>query len=214
MFGDRYFDLLRTYGVKPSFELLEKPEVLSRSGHIVSFTDVVATGQSTNVSLGEIAGHAIAGWHHRNKRKAFREHGIILTFMTVRPRPVFAKYGWPGRWKVDYSDYWAPEFDIQTPRGFTGELRPGASPIGYFPQYEEYRGMSDIVNLGNSETYADYVANSGTKAQDASETLASLTTVNPDNFDGLFLSTTVPHFFVQAHHRLRAYRLLSRRERI
>lgn len=214
MFGDRYFDVLRSYGVRANFELLEKPEVLGRSGHLVSFTDVVATGQSTSVSLGEIAGHAIAGWHHNNRRKAFREHGLIMSLLVIRPRAVFGMYGAPIRWKEDYSDFWAPEFDVQTPRGFSGYLRPGSSPIGYFPQYEEYRGMSDILNLGPSSTYRSYFANSGSADSGTPETLDSLREAKSSDFDDLFLSSSDPHCFVQAHHRLRAYRLLSRRERI
>ena len=212
-FGDRYFDILRSYGVRTNFELLEKPEYLGGSRHRVSFTDVVATGASTGVSVGDIAGHAITGVRHRMGGKSFREHGLVIGFACIRPRPVNKAFGWPGRHKLKHDDFWAPEYDFQTPVGWDSNARTDGTPIGYLPKFQEYRKVPDVFAQASrsgddkSSFTSSYVASFGSDTL----TLDALRKESPSDYDDLFIAESKDwHAYLQTYCGLKAYRLVAR----
>ena len=218
-YGDRYFDVLRSYGVRTNFEMLERPEYLGGSRHRVSFTDVVATGASTGVSVGDIAGHAITGVRHRMRRKSFREHGLVIGLLMLRPRPVHEYFGWPGRDKSAHDDFWAPEYDFQTPQGWNQYFRQsdtigsgGDNIVGYLPKFQEYRKLPDVLAFtkrGDSDSVlTEYVAN----FQGGS--LNGIRKEIPGNYDDLFVTGDKDwHFFAQNYVGLKSYRLVARHAR-
>ena len=144
-YGTRYIDILRSYGVRVNYQMLQRPEVIALSRKNVSITDVVGTG-STN--LGDLGGHGIAGLSLRVKRKSFPEHGTLLGLMTVRPRPM------AGRWisyldsARNFEDYYDPGLIHLPPVEMTrGDLSMGqtapSTVVGYHPWGEWYRREID-----------------------------------------------------------------------
>ena len=221
-YGDRYFDILRSYGVRTNFELLEKPEYLGGSRHRVSFTDVVATGASTGVSVGDIAGHAITAVRHRMSRKSFREHGLCMWFLGLRPRPVNQRAGWPGRDKASHEEFWAPEYDFQTPVGWDGQLSQGqgGTAIGYLPKFQEYRKLPDVmVNVpftGSSTLASDYMADFVPRSGGVADplTLDELRREIYTDYSDLFVTGTKDwHAISQTYFGQKAYRLVQRPQR-
>ena len=149
MFGDRYVDLLRSYGVRTGYNMLERPESLGKSRHVVSFTDIPATSDSGGVTVGDLAGHGIVGLHHRMPRKTFNEHGYIHGVIVVRPSQFINTVSPYDSYKKHVSDYWAPEFESQTAQEIedyvTSSGGNGGTPPGYVPKFQEYRKTNNFI---------------------------------------------------------------------
>ena len=146
MFGDRYIDVLRSYGVRTNFNMLERPEPLGKSRHVVSFTDIPATAttdQTDNATVGDLAGHGIVGLHHRMPRKTFQEHGYLFGMIVVRPSQFVDTLSPPDAVKSKVDQYWAPEFEAETAQEviqnqLSSQPTGATDVIGYLPKYQDF----------------------------------------------------------------------------
>ena len=225
MFGDRYVDLLRSYGVRTGYNMLERPEALGKSRHVVSFTDIPATSDSGGVTVGDLAGHGIVGLHHRMPRKTFNEHGYIHGVIVVRPSQFINTLSPPDSAKISVSDYWAPEFESQTAQDVNELLltsnpnAQGTDPVGYVPKFQEYRKTNNFIQKeyngdatwGNEWTFEQSITSS-----DTATIMSDLRKVDSTDYDSAFNSTsaTEPHFRALVHNGITAYRLCGKQSKI
>jgi hypothetical protein len=224
MFGDRYVDLLRSYGVRTGYNMLERPESLGKSRHVVSFTDIPATSDSGGVTVGDLAGHGIVGLHHRMPRKTFNEHGYIHGVIVVRPSQFINTVSPPDAVKYSVDKWWAPEFESQTAQEVeepccTDAGSSTADPVGYIPKFQEYRKTNNFIQKsykgsttwGNEWTFEQSI-NSG----DSSVIRDKLRKVTSTDYDNAFNSTsaTEPHFRALVHNGITAYRLCGPQQKI
>lgn len=91
-FGSRYVEYLRYLGVRSSDARLQRPEYLGGGKQVVQFSEVLQTGTPDDADspVGDMKGHGIAAARSNRYRRFFEEHGYVYTFLTVRPRTVYA----------------------------------------------------------------------------------------------------------------------------
>ena len=226
MFGNRYFDLLRSYGVRTNYNMLERPESLGKSRHVVSFTDIPATADTDGGStVGDLAGHGIVGLHHRMPRKTFSEHGYLHGVIVVRPSQFINEISPVDAFKTSPSDYWAPEWEMETAQGITAGMLSASTGqpdtvVGYTPKFQEYRKTNNFIQKtyngddtwGNEWTFEQGSPWNGNIPQ----TLDNLRKVDDTDYDSAFNSTsaTEPHFRALVHNGLTAYRLVGPQQKI
>lgn len=224
MFGDRYVDLLRSYGVRTGYNMLERPESLGKSRHVVSFTDIPATSDSGGVTVGDLAGHGIVGLHHRMPRKTFNEHGYIHGVIVVRPSQFINTVSPVDALKSSVGQYWAPEFESETAQETDLQLvssSPNTSnvPVGYLPKFQEYRKTNNFIQKSykGSDTWGSEWTFEQTIDTDATATVMDeLRKVDGTDYDNAFNSTsaTEPHFRALVHNGITAYRLCGKQSKI
>lgn len=224
MFGNRYFDLLRSYGVRTNYNMLERPESLGKSRHVVSFTDIPATADTDGGStVGDLAGHGIVGLHHRLPRKTFSEHGYLHGVIVVRPSQFINTASPTDAFKTSPSDYWAPEFEMETAQPIgANQVSDSATSnvIGYVPKYQEYRKANNFIQKsyngqdtwGNEWTFEQTISTADTYPGMRNQ----LRMVDDADYDDAFNSTsaTEPHFRALVHNGLTAYRLVGPQQKI
>jgi len=226
MFGNRYFDLLRSYGVRTNYNMLERPESLGKSRHVVSFTDIPATADTDGGStVGDLAGHGIVGLHHRMSRKTFSEHGYLHGVIVVRPSQFINSLSPRDAFKTSPSDYWAPEFEMETAQPVETRMLStagvGTGVVGYTPKFQEYRKSNNFIQLSynGSDTWGNewtFEQNIPTTLSDMSDFRDALRKVDDTDYDDAFNSTsaTEPHFRALVHNGLTAYRLVGPQQKI
>lgn len=87
-FGERYTDMLASWGVRAPDSRLDRPELCARGSATLGISEVVATADGANGgrSLGDYAGHGIVGLNVRFPKRMFVEYGSLIGVMAVRPR--------------------------------------------------------------------------------------------------------------------------------
>lgn len=225
MFGNRYFDLLRSYGVRTNYNMLERPESLGKSRHVVSFTDIPATADTSEGStVGDLAGHGIVGLHHRMSRKTFSEHGYLHGVIVVRPSQFVNSASPVDAFKTSPSEYWAPEWEMETAQPIVMrqlvDQPSNVNPVGYVPKFQEYRKSNNFIQYsyngdatwGNEWTFEQNIS----AAQTTSQARDALRKVDDTDYDDAFNSTssTEPHFRALVHNGLTAYRLVGPQQKI
>lgn len=147
-FGHDYPSLLASMGVKSSDARLQRPEYLGGGKAPISFSEVLRTGDD---DTGEMFGHGIGPSHAPAYRRFFEEYGYVMTFMVVRPEPVYDSVI-PRHWfdgVVDGpNDFYTPELErIGFQEIYNKEIWPqnpasGDETVwGYAPRYNGLRGI-------------------------------------------------------------------------
>lgn len=214
-YGTRYIDILKGYGIKVNYQMLQRPELVGMARGSINVTDVVSTSNATGSEgdLGSLAGHGIAGTRLRIKRKSFPEHGTLMSVLVLRP--------------VHADNQFADWFDL--PRAYESFYDPGLVPL---PAVEVTRGdvagpldtddqdatigfqpWGDWYRKGMSRIHADMAEWTGDMlGGENGDTLqhVDLKQYNPANFNVLFQDTTFGHFQFSAVNKLKALRFLPR----
>lgn len=108
-YGERYRDLLASYGVRTPDSRLDRAEVCASSRTTMGISEVVATATSATENTGEYRGHGIAAMQTRFKPRMFTEHGTLIGVCYARPR-LQLKYGIDKLMMVgDKDDLYHPE---------------------------------------------------------------------------------------------------------
>ncbi len=155
-YGSRYTEYLRYLGVRSSDARLQRPEFLGGGKATIQFSEVLRTEGSTTV--GEFAGHGIAGVRTPRYRKYFEEHGHVLSLMSIRPKSIYMESlarMWSRTAKEDYfqkeletigqqevyrREIWSEADDPADP-----PVAGGNVVFGYADRYREYREEASIV---------------------------------------------------------------------
>lgn len=158
MYGSRYVEYLRYLGVRSSDARLQRPEYLGGGKQTVQFSEVLQTAEGTD-PVGTLRGHGIAAMRTNRYRRFIEEHGLILSFMMIRPKAIYSQ-GVPRFWlKKVKEDFWQRELEhIGQQEVYTKELYGSAAAdtvFGYQNRYDEYRQHWSSIS-GEFRSILDY----------------------------------------------------------
>jgi len=149
-YGSRYVEYLRYLGIRSSDARLQRPEYLGGGRQTIQFSEVLQTAEGED-PVGELRGHGIAALRSNRYRRFFEEHGYIFTFMSVRPKTVYAQ-GLARTWnRRTKEDFWQKELQhIGQQEVLNKEVyAPHATPdgtFGYQDRYDEYRRSESSIS--------------------------------------------------------------------
>lgn len=146
-FGSRYSEYLRYLGVDIG-ERSEEATYLGGGRQTISFSEVLATD---GANTGELYGHGISALRSNRYRKFIKEHGIVMSFMSVVPKAIYTHALHKKFSRTVKEDYFQRELQS------TGEdevlnkevYAPHSSPngtFGYQARYDEYRSHPSDVH--------------------------------------------------------------------
>lgn len=142
MYGSRYVEYLRYLGVKSSDARLQRPEYLGGGKQTIQFSEVLQTAEGSD-PVGTLRGHGIGAMRSNRYRRFFEEHGIVMSFMMVRPKSIYMQ-GIPRMYlRRVKEDFWQQELQhIGQQEVYTQELYGGVEAgtvFGYQNRYDDYR---------------------------------------------------------------------------
>lgn len=160
-FGSRYVEYLRYLGVKSSDARLQRPEYLGGGQNPIQWSEVLATAEGEDLSVGDMKGHGIASLRSNRYRRFFEEHGYVFTFISTKPKTLYPQglfRHWNRRTKEDF-------FQLELQHIGQQEVvnkevyAPHASPdgiFGYQDRYDEYRRTESTVSGEFRSTLLDF----------------------------------------------------------
>ena len=151
MFGGRYNEYLKFLGINYSDGRLDRPEYLGGGRETIQFSEVLQTGvDSTDAGLGNLGGHGIAAAKSNRFRRFFEEHGLIISLMCVKPKPMYHQglhKMWSKTTKEDFFQYELEgigQEEVLNKEVYVGHTTPNGV-FGYQNRYDEYRYSVDTV---------------------------------------------------------------------
>lgn len=148
-FGSRYVEYLRYLGVRSSDARLQRPEFLGGGRYPIQFSEVIQTGEGDD-PVGELRGHGIGVARSNRYRRFFEEHGYVFTFITVKPKTIYASGLWRTWNRRTKEDFFQKELQhIGQQEILNKEVRAAhATPdgvFGYQDRYDEYRRAESSI---------------------------------------------------------------------
>jgi len=209
-YGSRYVEYLRYLNVRSSDARLQRPEYLGGGKQTIQFSEVLQTAEGTN-PVGELRGHGIAGVRSNRYRKFFEEHGYVFTFLSVKPRTIYAQglsRTWNRRLK---EDFWQQELQhIGQQEVLNKEIYAAhASPdgvFGYQDRYDEYRRTESTI-AGEFKSTLDFWHFARIFS---SSPALNATFVSSVPTDRTFAVPSEDVLYVMANHNVQARRLVSK----
>lgn len=210
-FGSRYRDYLAFLGVKSSDARLQRPEYLGGGKVTLSFSEVLATAETTEAALGTMGGHGIGAVRSRAYRRFFEEHGYVHSFMIIRPRPMYTQQVPRHFLRRVMTDYWQKELEMMgeqpiSNREIYSRAADDSGVFGYIPRYDDYRRAFSNV-AGEFRTTLDY--------WHYGRIFADQPVLNPTFLeclptDRVYVTTDASEFLVMVQHRIKAFRLIQK----
>lgn len=159
-YGSRYIEYLRYLGVRSSDARLQRPEYLGGGRQTIQFSEVLQTAEGTD-AVGTLRGHGIGALRSNRYRRYFEEHGYIFSFLSVRPKTIYAQglfRHWNRRTK---EDFWQVELQhigqqaIENREVYAAHASP-TDTFGFQDRYDEYRRHESQVAGEFRTTALDY----------------------------------------------------------
>lgn len=146
IYGSTYEKMLQSdYNVRPKDMRLNNSEILATGRGLLQFSEVLATADNgSNVDVGDMKGHAIAAVKSNKYRAFIQEHGYLISYVTIRPKPVYTQ-GVQRHWlKTTKEDFYNKHLQDMGMQEITNRevKHDHATPDGVFsyePMYNEYR---------------------------------------------------------------------------
>nr|DAV46552.1 MAG TPA: Capsid protein [Microviridae sp.] len=149
-FGSRYVEYLRYLGVKSSDGRLDKPEYLGGGRETIQWSEVLTTGVNGTDPVGSMKGHGMAAMRSNRFRRYFEEHGYVLSFMSVRPKTIYAS-GLPRHFNRRLKeDFYQPELHaigqqaVKNKEVYAAHASPDGT-FGFQDRYDEYRRTESTI---------------------------------------------------------------------
>lgn len=153
--GARYIEQIKShFGVTSSDARLQRPEYLAGGKIPVSISEVLQTAENGATPLAEMAGHGISAGKITGWTRSFEEHGIVLSFIFLRPRTAYQQgtprmftnrfdkldWAWPsfahlGEQEIHQSEVW-----------MTTNAANNAKTFAYQQRYAEYKYIPSTVH--------------------------------------------------------------------
>ncbi|QXP44165.1 MAG: major capsid protein [Arizlama microvirus] len=163
-YGSRYVEYLAFLGVRSSDARLQRPEYLGGGKQVIQFSEVLQTAPTTDgddeLGVGNLKGHGIGAVRSNRYRKFFEEHGYVFTFVSVKPKTIYAQ-GLSRTWNRRIKeDFWQRELqhigqqEILNKELYASHATPDGT-FGYQDRYDEYR-RSESGIAGSFRTTLDY----------------------------------------------------------
>jgi hypothetical protein len=214
LYGSRYSEMLRTdFGVTPEDGRLSRPELLASGKSMLNFSEVLATAETgTSVDVGDMKGHAIAAVKSNRYRKFFTEFGYLISFISIRPKSVYAQ-GVDKHWlKTAKEDFYNKHLEnmgmqeIENQELYHDHTTPTGT-FGYEPRYQEYRK----ANSRYAGEFADSTLNYWHMGRDFSSDPAlnsSFITCSPT--DRVFAQSTTDNMLCMVQNSIQARRVVKK----
>jgi len=209
-YGSRYIEYLRYLGVRSSDARLQRPEYLGGGKQVIQFSEVVQTAEGTD-PVGELRGHGITAARSNRYRRFFEEHGYVHSFLSVRPKTIYAQ-GLPRTWnRRTKEDFWQQELqhigqqEVLSKEVYADGTAGDDGTFGFQDRYDEYRRQESRVS-GEFRDVLDYWHMARTFASRPALN-AAFVTANPT--DRIYASTTTDQLYVYVRHSIQARRLVA-----
>ena len=160
--GTRYKEGIKSFfGTNIGDARLDRPEYLGGGKQPITISEVLnTTGNISNTNYsdtqpnvqGDMAGHGIAVGGKNNFKYSVKEHGHIISIMSIMPKPAYQQ-GIDKLWtRNDRFDYYWPEFanlgeqEVKNQELYvTTDAATREQTFGYQQKYAEYKYSSDKV---------------------------------------------------------------------
>lgn len=212
MYGSRYPEYLRALGVKSSDGRLQRPEYLGGGKQTIQFSEIMQTAADGTNPVGTLRGHGLAALRSNRFQRFFEEHGYVHTFMSVRPKTIYAN-GLFRTWnKTSKFDFWQKELQnigqqpVQKKEVYISSGDPTAA-FGYQDRYDEYRRSESRIG-GEFRSTLNYWHLARIFASEPSLNASFVSAVPTER---VFAVPSADVLYIQARHNIRARRLLSQR---
>lgn len=210
-YGSRYVEYLRYLSVRSSDARLQRPEYLGGGRQTLQFSEVLQTAEGDD-PVGTLAGHGIAALRTNRYRRFFEEHGYVFTFMSVRPKTIYAN-GLARTWnRRTKEDFWQKELqtigqqEVLNKEVYAAHTTP-EGVFGYQDRYDEYRRSESSIAGEFRDTTLDYWHMARIFASDPALNESFVKCV-PTERSFAVLSTDV--LYIMANHSIQARRLVAR----
>lgn len=211
MYGGRYVELLRAWGVQSSDARLQRPEYLGGGRNTLQISEVLATAEGDNTVVGDLKGHGIGGIRSNRYRRYFEEHGYVITLFSVKPRTMYVQ-GIPRTWnRRTKEDFFNPEFQFIGQQAILNKelYAAHASPdgvFGYQDRFDEYRRTENTV-AGEFRDTLDFWGMWRLFTSDPALNSSFITSVPSDR---IFAVPSADVLQVQVRHSIQARRKLAK----
>lgn len=153
-YGSRYTEYLRYLGIRSSDARLQRPEYLGGGKQTIQTSEVLQTSPTTDgddeVGVGNLKGHGIGAMRSNRYRRFFEEHGYILSFLSTKPKTMYAQ-GLPRTWnRRTREEFFQKELqhigqqEIKNKELYAAHASPDAT-FGYQDRYDEYRRVESTI---------------------------------------------------------------------
>ena len=152
--GARYTEFLRAhYDVAPRDDRLDRPEYIGGSTTPVIISEVLQTSSTdTTTPQGNMSGHGISVGRQRLGTYRVKEHGLIITLMSVRPDAAYSQ-GINRQWlRKTKFDFYFPEFahlgeqEIRQAEIYAnGVYEDNHAIFGYQGRFDEMRVKPNLI---------------------------------------------------------------------
>jgi len=208
-YGSRYIEYLRYLGVRSSDARLQRPEYLGGGKQVIQFSEVVQTAEGDD-PVGELRGHGIGAARSNRYRRFFEEHGYVFSFISVRPKTIYAQ-GLPRTWnRRTKEDFWQQELqhigqqEVLNKEVYAAHATPDGT-FGFQDRYDEYRRQESTI-AGEFRSTLDFWHMARIFSSDPALN-ASFVQANPTERIFAVPSTDVLYCYVR--HSIQARRLVA-----
>jgi hypothetical protein len=214
LFGGRYNEYLKFLGINYSDGRLDRPEYLGGGKQTIQFSEVLQTGvDSTDAGLGTLGGHGITAMKSNRFRKFFEEHGLIISLMCVKPKPMYHQGVhklWSKTTKEDFFQYELEgigQEEVLNKEVYVAHSSPTGT-FGWQNRYDEYRHAVDTVA---GDFRPGQALEEWTMCRDFSSDPSlndTFVTCSPTN--RIYASTSTDQLLIMAYNNVKARRLMRK----
>lgn len=217
-FGTRYTEVIsNNWGEDVEDYRLQRPELVGSTRQNLIISEVLQTGATeTESPQGNMAGHGISFSNHDGMYYHVKEHGIIMTLMSILPETGYSQ-GIPKPYlKLDKYDYWFPLFanlGAQTITNkeifFDSTSDDGQDdPWGYVPRYQDGRMLYNRLSGEFRTTLKQWTLSRLFEERPGLNT--DFVYCDPEETNRIWAVTTpeVDHFYAQVAFNIRVRRAL------
>lgn len=215
-FGNRYSDLMASYGVDVGDNRVQRPELVGGGKGTLSFSEVLNVSDAGTDPVGELRGHGIGSLGTSPFTKFFPEFGYLLTLMVVRPRTMYQNAVHRTWLRRQYSDFWHKQFEMEgeqlvTETEIYAQGGNTDSAFGYAPRHDDYRRQPSFVSGNFRGSGSDNDWHMARNFTSAPALNASFVECTPT--DRIYADTARPELYTMNMHRCVARRLVSKTAR-
>lgn len=150
-YGSRYVEYLRYLGVRSSDARADRPVYLGGGRQIIQFSEVLQTAEGSGTPVGNMLGHGISALRSGSYQRFFEEHGLVMTLMSVVPKPMYQSAThrmWLREVKEDYFQRELATIGEQevTYREIQADHSTPDNTFGFQARYDEYRSSPSGVS--------------------------------------------------------------------
>lgn len=213
-YGSRYTEYLRYLGVRSSDARLQRPEYLGGGRQRLQISEVLQTGVTSDgddsEGVGNMKGHGIGALRTNRYRRFFEEHGYIHSFISVKPKTIYAQ-GLPRTFaRRTREDFWQRELQhIGQQEVYNFEVYAAHSDangtFGYQDRYDEYRRQESSI-AGEFRTTLNFWHMARLFSSDPALN-ADFVAANPT--DRVYATSDTNELWVMVNHSIQARRMVA-----